>query len=76
MHDLTEIIGLCVQYLDAIETDSSVTKKDVCNDIRNRLCVMLGMVIGNPVSTNYALPYVEIDPMANNQTGLEKFLYS
>lgn len=61
MSDLAEIILKTVEHLEKLNDDGSVTKKDVCEDVRNRLCIMMSKVISYPVLTNFAIPLVDVD---------------
>ncbi len=59
MHDLVTLLAETVAVLDAAEADAAVSKADVVDMARKRLCVMMGQVVAYPVVTNFALPCVE-----------------
>jgi hypothetical protein len=59
MHELVTLLAETVAALDAAEADAAVSKADVVDMARKRLCVMMGQVVAYPVVTNFALPCVE-----------------
>lgn len=56
MNNLVDIITDSTEYLDTVKNDPSITKDDVCDTMRNRMCVMLSKLISYPLCTNFSMP--------------------
>lgn len=75
MYELTEIIAHTVAYLTSAEQDTSISKEDLIESLRMRLAIIMGKIIAYPVTTNFALPYLEriVDQTTDSQI-LDEFL--
>jgi hypothetical protein len=56
MHELLELVGDTVQYLDAAGADAGVSKQDVVDSARERLCRIMQKIVAFPLTTNFSLP--------------------
>lgn len=59
MRNLCELVALSVEYLDKAVEDPLQTKQDVVDGMRQRLCVILGMLVSYPANSSFALPLGE-----------------
>lgn len=56
---LVNNIAECILYLEACKSDSSMTKEDLCDAIRERMCIFMSKVVSYPVMTNFSLPVID-----------------
>ncbi len=56
---LVNHIAECITYLEECKSDSEMTKEDLCDAIRERMCVFMSKVVSYPVMTNFALPVID-----------------
>ena len=76
MQTLLELLALTVEYLDAAERDAGVTKQDLAEALRNRLCVITGKVVAQPVVSNFAMPPAARGSPEEVARGVEEFFES
>lgn len=60
MHELMDLLVESVGYLDAAGANADVSKTDVVESMRERLCVITGRIIAYPSVSNFALPYTTV----------------
>eukprot|EP00961_Rhodomonas_salina_P299874 3939288-Rhodomonas_salina.4 len=56
MPDLCELVAHAVAYVEEAEADAALSKSDLADGVRMRLCVLLGRLVAHPASTSFALP--------------------
>lgn len=65
-YELVDILVDTVAHLDKLKESTSASKEDVCDDMRQRLAVLLGKVVSVPVTTNFAMPHCDVDISQSN----------
>jgi hypothetical protein len=56
---LVNHIAECIRYLEECKSDREMTKDDLCDAIRERMCVFMSKVVSYPIMTNFALPVID-----------------
>lgn len=74
MYELSEIIAETIAYIDYTKDNNEITKGDLIDSLRMRLCIIMGKIISYPVTTNFALPYITRNVHdIENKTIMDKF---
>lgn len=68
MFEIAQVVADTVAHMEKLRRDPVASKGDVCDDVRERLAVIMSKLVSYPVVSNFALPYVDIDyNVSNNQ---------
>ena len=70
---LLEIVSETISHLESCRQDESMTKGDVCDAIRDRMCILMGKIVSYPVMSNFALPVVAVDTTRSHNVTLSAF---
>lgn len=75
MSNLLEIVVDSVAYLDSACENEDMTKSDVCDSMRNRMCVIMSKLVAYPVCTNFSFPVgCSSDEKADNESLRDFFM--
>ena len=70
---LVDIVGETIAYLESCKHDESVTRGDVCEAMRDRMCILMSKLVSYPVMTNFALPVIATDTTKSHNAHLSSF---
>lgn len=73
MYELSDMIANSVEFLEKARGDEGVSKEDVVEGMRKRLCVMMGKVVAHPVVSNFALPCVARESCFEHNPEVQRF---
>ena len=72
-YELMDILVDTVKHLENLKGSNSASKEDVCDDIRQRLAIIIGKIVSFPVTTNFALPHCDVDISQSNNEDIIHF---
>ena len=68
-----DIVSEVIAHLESCKKDDAVTKEDVCEAIRDRMCILMSKIVSYPVMTNFALPVVPENVTRSDNALLSEF---